>query len=133
VKRVVLAAALAVGVLFGSGGSASACATYCDWDPLVPIVTPAGHIVLLYDSVWTPSLLNLGLPLESHTVSRVYGEDDEPMTKVDATIWTPTGLLFRYQTMDEITTGLLGSGRVLARGYGWSGRSVNLTFYLPEA
>ena len=132
-KRVVIAAALAAGVFFASGTAASACATYCDWDPLVPIITPGGHIVLVYDSVWTASPLNLGLPLESYTTSRVYSSSGQPETAVDMTIWVPTGLLFRYQTTDEVTTGLLGSGKVLAQKDGWSGSPVHLKFVLTQA
>jgi len=71
VKRVVVAAALAAGILMCSPTSAAAWATYCDWDPIVPIVTPGGHIVLVYDSVWTQSPLSLGLPLATYTTSRV--------------------------------------------------------------
>ena len=71
-KRVVVAAALAAGILVCSPTSAGAWATYCDWDPIVPIVTPGGHIVLVYDSVWTASPLSLGLPVATYTTSRVY-------------------------------------------------------------
>jgi hypothetical protein len=125
-----VAAVLAAGVLIASPTSAGAWATYCDWDPLVLIVTPSGHIVTVYDSVWTPSLLNLGLPLESYTVSRVYDRQGRAETAVDMTIYTPTGLLFRYSTMDEVTSGLLGSGTVYARAYGSSGTPVHLKFTL---
>src|SRR5256885_9793700 len=86
VKRVLLAAALAAGILVASPTSAGAWATYCDWDPLVLIVTPAGHIVVVYDSVWTSSPLNLGIPLESYTVARGYDAAGHPVTVVDMTI-----------------------------------------------
>lgn len=131
-KRVLVAAALAAGVLVLSPTSAGAWATYCDWDPLVLIVTPGGHVVTVYDSVWTSSPLDLGVPLESYTVSRVYDRSGNPHTAVDTTIWTPTGLLFRYATTDEVTTGLLGSGKVLAIKNGYSGTPVHLKFTLPE-
>jgi hypothetical protein len=129
----VVAGALALGLLAASPGSAAASVTMCSWDPLVPIVTPGGHVLLLFDSVWTPSLLNLGIPLESHSAKRVYSSTGQPWTRVDVAISTPTGLLFSYSTMDEVTTGLLGSGTVLARGYGTSGNSVHLEFTIPES
>jgi len=132
VKRVFFAAALAAGILVASPTSAGAWATYCDWDPLVLIVTPAGHVVPVYDSVWTSSPLSLGIPLESYTVARGYDAAGHPVTVVDMTITTPTGLLFRYSTMDEVTTGLLGSGTVLARKSGTSGTPVHLTFTLSQ-
>ena len=45
VKKTLVAATMAVGLLLASPGAAEACFTYCDWDPLVLVVTPSGHIV----------------------------------------------------------------------------------------
>jgi hypothetical protein len=133
VKRMLLAAALAAGILVASPTSAGAWATYCDWDPVVLIVTPGGHVVPVYDSVWTSSPLDLGVPLASYTTARAYDAAGKPVTVVNMTISVPTGLLFRYATIDEVTTGLLGSGTVLARKSGTSGKPVHLTFTLHEA
>src|ERR1700674_1672553 len=55
-KKLVVAGALALGLLAASPGSAAASVVWCSWDPLVAIVTPAGHVVLVYDSVWTSNL-----------------------------------------------------------------------------
>ena len=132
-KRMLVAAAMAAGVLVAAPGSAEASMTYCDWDPLVPVVTPAGHVVLLYDSVWTKQVLNLGLPLETTRVSRVYDKWGHPETLVEVTISVPSGLLFSYSTLDEVTTGLLGSGTVLAYAYGSSRAPTYLQFVLHEA
>lgn len=129
-KRVFLAAVLAAGVVFVSPTSAGAWATFCDWDPLVLVVTPSGHVVPVYDSVWTSSVLDLGLPLESYTTSRTYSRTGAPETLVDMTISVPTGLLLRYQTNDEVTSGLLGSGTVYAHASGYSGTPVHLKFIL---
>jgi len=128
-----VAAALAAGILMCSPTSAAAWATYCDWDPIVPIVTPGGHIVLVYDSVWTSSPLSLALPLATYTTSRVYDKAGQPHTAVDMKITVPTGLLFRYTTYDMVTSGLLGSGTVYAAKYGTSGTPVHLYFTLPQA
>ena len=132
-KKALVAATMAVGLLLASPSSAGAWATYCDWDPLVLIVTPAGHVVPVYDSVWTASPLALGVPLESYTVTRVYDVDGRPHTAVDMTITTPTGLLFRYTVKDMVTSGLLGTGTVYAVQYGTSGTPVHLKFTLPQA
>lgn len=129
-KRVLVAALLAAGVIVVSPATAGAWSTYCDWDPLVLVVTPAGNVVPMYDSVWTSNLLDVGLPVESTSTSRVYSPQGAPETAVTVTIAVPTGLLFRYATTDEITTGLLGSGTVYARGNGWSGTPVTLKFVL---
>ena len=131
-KRVVVAASLAVGLLFASPTGASAWATFCDWDPVVPIVTPGGHIVLVYDSVWTSQPLQLGLPLATYTASRVYDSVGRPRTAVDMAIYVPAGLLFRFTTYNMVTSGLLGSGTVYAAKYGTSGTPVHLKFTLAQ-
>lgn len=131
-KRGLLAAVLAAGILVFSPTSAGAWMSFCDWDPIVLIVTPAGHVVPVYDSVWTSSLLNIGLPLESYTTSRVYADNGAPETAVDMTITTPTGLLFRYYVHDMVTSGLLGTGTVYAQQDGTSGTPVHLKFVLNQ-
>ena len=132
-KRLVVAGALVLGLLAASPGSAAASTTWCTWDPLVLVVTPGGHVALVYDSVWTSSLLSAGLPLESYTATRAYDSSGKAVTAIDMAIWTPTGLLLRYTVMDEVTTGLLGGGALLARGYGTSGQTVHLKFTIPES
>ena len=132
-KKAFVAATMAVGLLFASPGAAEAAYTHCDWDPLVAIITPGGHIVLVYDSVWTAQVTSLGLPLESYSVKRVFDSSGRPATAVDMAIWTPTGLLFRYSYLAQVTTGILGSGKVLAYSYGSSGVPTHLKFVLPQA
>ena len=132
-KRVLLAAALAAGILVCTPMSAGAWATYCDWDPLVLIVTPGGDVVPVYDSVWTASPLSAGLPVENYTTTRVYDAAGHPQTAVDMVIYTPTGLLLRYRVHDMVTSGLLGSGALYAEAYGWSGQAVHLKFTLNAA
>ncbi len=131
-KRVVLAAVLAAAVVVLSPSTAGAWATYCEWDPLVPVITPAGNVVLLYDSVWTSNPIQLGLPIATTTTSRVYVEG-RPATAVDTAIWVPAGLLLQFPVQDMVTTGLLGSGQVLATRNGWSGQTLHLKFTLQEA
>ena len=132
-RRVVLAALMAAGIVVFSPAPAGAWFSYCEWDPLVPVVTPAGHVVLLYDSVWTSSPLDLAVPVTTYTVSRVYSPTGSPETAVDTAITVPTGLLLRYGVTDEVTTGLLGSGRVLAVKSGTSGQTLHLKFVLSQA
>ena len=132
-KRGLLAAMVAVGLLVCSPTSAGAWFSYCDWDPIVLIVTPAGHLVPVYDSVWTTSLLDLGLPLESYTTWRVYAADGTPETAVDMAITVPTGVLLRYNVNDMVTSGPLGSGTLYAARSGTSGSPVHLKFILRTA
>jgi hypothetical protein len=131
VKRLVVAAALAAAFLVASPISAGAWATYCDWDPLVLIVTPGGHIVPVYESVWTSSPVLIGLPVGTYTATRVYDSAGRPLTAVDVTIYVPTGLLFSFKTHDMVTSGLLGTGTVYAVKDGTSGTPVHLKFTLP--
>jgi hypothetical protein len=106
---------------------------WCDWDPVVPVITPAGNVVLVFDSVWTSSPLYLGLPVASYTVSRVYDNHGRPLTAVDMAITVPSGLLFKFATTNMVTTGPLGSGQVLAQQNGTSGSPVHLHFTLNKA
>ncbi|HEX6548838.1 MAG TPA: hypothetical protein VF134_08870 [Candidatus Dormibacteraeota bacterium] len=121
-------AALAAGT-----STASAWVEYCDWDPLVVVTTPAGNIVPVYDSVWTATPLNIGLPVETYTTERVYSSTGAPQTKVTMTVRTLPGLLGQFRVHDQVTTGLLGSGTVLAQAYGWSGQALTMSFVLDVA
>lgn len=132
-KRVMVAAAIAAGLAVATPVSAGAMVEWCDWDPVVPVVTPAGNVVLLFDSVWTSSPLNIGLPVASYTVSRTYDLHGRPLTAVDMVINVPTGLLWRFSTLNLVTTGPLGSGTVLAKQNGTSGSPVHLYFTLNKA
>jgi hypothetical protein len=85
----------------------------------------------VYDSVWTSSLVDVGVPVESYTVKREY-QGGKPVTRVDMYIYVPAGLLFSFQTYDQVTTGLLGTGQVLAGAYGSSGSATHLEFTLAE-
>src|SRR3981081_41701 len=127
-----VAAAMAAGLVFATPVSAGAIMEWCDWDPIVPIVTPGGNIVLVFDSVWTSSPLHLAIPLATYTVSRVDGDDDQPQTAVDMVIHVPSGLLFRFKTRNMVTTGPLGSGPVVASAYASSGAPVHLKFTLAQ-
>jgi hypothetical protein len=128
-----VAAAMAAGLAIATPVSAGAGMEWCDWDPVVPVITPAGNVVLVFDSVWTSSPLYLGLPVASYTVSRTYDQHGKPLTAVDMVITVPSGLLFKFATTDMVTTGPLGSGQVLAQQNGTSGSAVHLHFTLNKA
>ena len=131
-KRVVVAAAMAAGLLLASPTGAGAWATFCDWDPLIVVVTPSGNIVPVYASVWTSSPIDVGVPLASYTASRTYDWAGRPHTAVDMTVNVPAGLLLRFNTYNMATSGLLGTGTVYASAYGASGTPVHLKFTLPQ-
>ncbi len=132
-RSAALAASAAGLALVVGAAPAGAWSEYCDWDPVVAVVTPAGNVVLVYDSVWTGTPLNVGLPVESYTATRAYDSSGRPVTDVDMAISVPTGLLFQFQTLDEVTSGALGSGQVLAQAGGWSGQTLHLKFVIDQA
>ena len=132
-RRIFLAGLLAMFAISAGASNALAWESFCDWDPLVVIVTPAGHLVPVYDSVWTSGPLQVGLPVEGYTTQRVYDAAGHPQTAVDMAIWVPGGLLSNFQVRDEVTTGLLGGGTVLASANGWSQSTVHLKFVLATA
>ncbi len=122
-----------VAAFFGSVQTGLAWYEFCDWDPPIVVVTPAGQLATVHDSVWTSSLLNIGLPVETHSVSRVYSSTGQPETKVDMTLYVPTELLWRFPYTAYVATGPLLSGQVLAEASGTSGSPTHLSFILKEA
>src|SRR5207244_8891065 len=95
--------------MLASPGAAQAAYTHCDWDPIVPVITPGGNLVLVYDSVWTAYATSLGLPLASYTAKRAYDSSGRPVTAVDMAITTPTGLL-----LDRKSTRLNSSNQIIS-------------------
>jgi len=132
VRRLLIAGAMLVGALGTQVSQAAASEMFCDWDPPVLVVTPAGHVETVYASVWTSSLLNIGLPVESYTATRAYNAAGSPVTNVDMSVYVPAGLLFSFTTLDMVNSGLLGGGHLLASAYGTSGHTTHLKFTLNE-
>ncbi len=131
-KRLLIAGVLLMGALGSQVSQAGAAEYFCDWDPPVLLITPAGHVKPVYVSVWTSSLLNIGLPVESYTATRAYDAAGHPVTNFDVAVWVPSGLLFNFTTLDMVNTGLLGGGQRLASAYGTSGRTTHLRFTVDE-
>ena len=131
-KRLLIAGVLLVGALGTQVSRAGAAEYFCDWDPPVLLVTPAGHVEPVYVSVWTSSVLNIGLPVESYTATRAYDSAGHPVTKFDVAVWVPSGLLFNFTTLDVVSTGLLGGGQRLASAYGTSGHTTHLRFTVNQ-
>ncbi len=130
-RRLFIAGILSSLLSLGGAAPAQAMVEYCDWDPPVLIVTPGGNLVAIHDSVWTSRLTWVGLPLESHRVSRATDEEGNPVTDVDMTMTVPGHILFgNFPTLNVVATGALGGGQVLAIARGQSGQPVHLHFRL---
>jgi hypothetical protein len=122
-----------VGALGTQVTQAGASEYFCDWDPLVAVVTPGGNVDLVYVSVYTQSPLQVGLPVESYTATRGYDQDGNPVTNVDIAVHVPAGLLMPFHTYSVVSTGLLGSGQVLAANPGNSGQTTHLRYTLHKS
>lgn len=129
-RRFVFGVAAAFVAIGGSATVAGAFDEYCDWDPPVAILTPAGNLVTVHDSVWTAGLLQIGVPVTSYSVSRAYDRAGNPVTAVDMVVTVPAGLLSNFRTQDYVATGPLLSGTVLASAAGTSGSPTHLRFNL---
>jgi len=129
-RKIVFGVAAAFVAIGGSTSIAGAFDEYCDWDPPVAILTPAGNLVTVHDSVWTSNLLQVGLPVTGYTATRAYDSAGHPITAVDMVVTVPSGLLLSFQTRDYVATGPLLSGTVLASASGTSGTPTHLRFNL---
>lgn len=132
-RKFVLAGLMAALSSMVAAAPASAWAEYCDWDPPVLIQTPSGNSVLVYDTVFTSSLLQVGLPVESYSVARAYDEDGNPVTAVDMAISVPAGLVSQFSLLGVVSTGLNGSGQVLGSSSGSSGSVTHVKFTLYQS
>jgi hypothetical protein len=122
-----------VGALGTQVTQAGASEYFCDWDPLVVVVTPGGHVDLVYVSVYTQSPLQVGLPVESYTATRAYDTQGNAVTNVDIAVHVPAGLLMRFQTYSVASSGPLGGGQVLAAVPGNSGQTTHLRYTLHKS
>jgi hypothetical protein len=128
-----IAGVLAVGAIGTQISQVGAAEYFCDWDPPVLVSTPGGNLETVYVSVWTSSYLNIGLPVASYTATRGYDAGGSPVTNVDMAVYVPAGLLWRFKTVSQVSTGLLGGGSVLATASGNSGSTTHLRFTLHKA
>ena len=127
-KRLLAALAVSVGVFGAQASTASGMEYFCDWDPTVVVVTPAGNLDVVYLSVYTPNLRSVGLPLDSYTTARAYDSKGNPVTDVDVSVYVPGGLLSNFPTYSLVSTGLLGGGQVLGTGTGVSSSVTHVHF-----
>ena len=112
---------------------AAAMVDYCDWEPILVITTPDGNLVPVFDSVYTNSVLKVGLPIESYTATRAFDGEGNPVTQVDLSVYVPSGLLIRFNIRADVTTGPMGTGDLLGRSLGVSNHVTHVRFTLPQS
>lgn len=128
-KRLISAAAVAVGALAAQVAPAGAAWEYCDWDPPVTITTPSGNVSVLYVDVRTQSLVQPGEGMASATTQRAYSDTGAPVTKVSIQVWVPA-IGAATATSDLVSTGPNGTGAVYAIVPGVTGQTATITFTL---
>ena len=131
-KRFVVAMTLALLPLLALAPVAGAASDeWCDIDPIVVIQTPAGNLVPIYNTNGAQGLEHqVALPLSkvSYTVQPADG-GTKTLVKLEVTV--PNGLFGSgFATRTKISTGPMGTLKVLAATEGVSGRAMKVQFTL---
>jgi hypothetical protein len=112
-----------------------AAAEWCDTDPLLIVVTPAGQPVPVFLLVGAQGLEHLPAALAASLVAvtvPVETIDAGPATRATVTVTVPNDLFERgFPTRALVSSGPLGSGTIYATAEGVSGAPMTLRFTLP--
>ena len=104
---------------------------WCDLDPIVVIRTPGGNLVPLYHTDGVQGLKHQPALLVAKVSYTVQPVDGGQKTLVTMDVTLPEGLWGRdFATRTVISTGPMGTLRVLGRAQGQSGRPMRVQFTL---
>jgi hypothetical protein len=129
--RSLLAVVFAFLVLVGGAHPAGASEEWCEFDPLVLIATPGGHLVPVYVLTGAAGLEHLPLVTASRYHSSAAATEGGTATLVKLEVLVPptvTGGTFA--TRATASTGPAATGAILASATGTSGQPMKLTFKL---
>jgi hypothetical protein len=118
-------------LLAAPGPVAQASNQWCEYDPLIVVVTPQGALVPVFVTNGARGLENsLAAQLASiRHEARPTGDGRATLVQVEVVV--PEGLLGKdFETRSTISTGPLKTGAILATAFGESGKPMNLTFRL---
>lgn len=130
--RIVVATMVAVLLLVGAGQQpVGAGEEWCDTDPLVTVVTPAGNVVPVFVLTGAAGLQHLPAAQVAAYDHEVTPADGGKGTAVTLRVTVPTLLAGEpFPTRATASTGPLGTLTVLDRSEGTSGQAMVLRFKL---
>jgi len=129
-RRVLISSFVAVTGVMLFAVQAFAIRAYCQWDPPVLVVTPSGHLAVVYVDVSSP-FADVGEGLVTYKATRAYSSTGAPVTSVSMKVWVPSlSLTGPFPVNDVASSGLLGGGTHYASASGMSGQTIPLYFTL---
>ena len=106
---------------------------WCDLDPIVIIKTPKGSLVPVYNTMGVQGLQHQAAMLVAKVSYTAQPADGGRTTLVKLDVTIPEGLWGRdFATRTVISTGPLGTLKVLGRAEGESGRAMRVQFTLDR-
>jgi hypothetical protein len=130
--RAVLTAMVMALFLMGTAAPAAlASDDWCDTDPLVVIKTPAGNLVPVFNTVGAKGLQHQPAILLARVSYTTQRGGDGRSTVVNLNVTVPDDLIGSgFPTRAKISTGPMGTLKVLATATGTSGKAMPMQFTL---
>ena len=132
IRRFAVAMVLALVPAVTLAPAASAASSeWCDVDPIVVIRTPKGNLVPVFNTMGVQGLQHQPAMLLARVSYTVKPADQGRKTLVTLDVTIPEGLFGRdFATRTTISTGPLGTLKVLGKAQGESGRAMRVQFTL---
>jgi hypothetical protein len=134
-RRLAVAAVLAAVASTATAPAALAGSSeWCDLDPVVLIKTPRGNLVPVFNTMGVRGLKHQAAMLVAKVNYSVQPAEGGRKTRVKLDVTVPEGPLWgrNFDTRTVISTGPLGTLKVLGRGEGRSGRAMRVQFTLDR-
>ncbi len=130
-RAVLTATVMALFLLGATAPAALASDDWCDTDPLVVITTPAGNLVPVFNTNGAQGLQHQPAILLSRVSYTVQPVDGGKGTLVKMSVTVPNDIFGSgFPTRAKISTGPMGTLKVLATSTGNSGKPMNMQFTL---
>ena len=134
-RRIAVASVLAAVASVATAPAALAGSSeWCDLDPVVLIKTPKGNLVPVFNTMGVRGLKHQAAMLAAKVSYTAQSADGGRKTLVNLSVTVPEGLLWGrdFDTRTVISTGPLGTLKVLGRAEGRSGRAMRVQFTLDR-
>ncbi len=130
-RRVVAVLGALVG-LTASVAPAGAGDEWCESDPVVPVTTPKGNVLVVYVLTGAAGMEHLPAVLAAEYRYTATAARGGTSTLVELDVLVPAGVTGGgpFATRSAASTGPLKSGTLLASTTGWSGKPMRLRFEL---